>query len=398
MTLNLPAAGAGPVALKGFRVSSATVWWLLVTVIVGVVGWMKTINVLLLVSYTLATLWGINAFLAYRMTRRLTARRLPRPPAFAGEEIVLRAEIVNPTDQTKSVTVLESPSLDVATTWFLPHFQGGTYVPASSKVVFANRGRQSLPILMVRSGYPFGLVSFQRPLTSLGEQWVLPPLGIVNARLMKRFLIRAGHGDGRSRRPPARNMPSEGDVRGVRPHRQGDGARDIHWKTSARRGEWMVREYDRTAPLDLVIFVDPWVPSTPTDRHSRRKLDWALSLAISAAWAWVHEDQPGTVTVVVFDETVALRSGPGTPQFVREGFCILAGVVGTPAVSVSGMPALRNRAARLLVSTRPRSPVAAAVRSAGVSLAVVDPGSSAPWFAPPAAVGLDPAPETRGAR
>ncbi len=386
---------SGRAVRGGYRAGATLVWWLLVILLVGVVGWIKTINILLLVAYTLAALLAINGILAYAMTRALTARRIAHAPAFAGEEVVLHAEITNAAGRTKSVTVVEAASPAIAAIWVLPHFPGGSSVSATAHVTFANRGRHPLPPLLARSGHPFGIVAYQRPLTPAGEQLVLPPLGTVNARLMKRFLIRAGHGDDRSRRPPARYIPSDGDVRGLRPHRRGDGVRDIHWKTSARRGQWMVREYDQTAPLDLIILVDPWVPSLPTDRISQRKLEWALSLAITAAWAWVHEERPGSITLVVFEESATVSTGPGTPLFVREGFFKLAGIAGTPNVNsaaVYGVQAIRHKAARLLISTRPRSPIAGTIRSAGLSLAVVDPSSPAQWFSLPPDVALPPGP------
>jgi uncharacterized protein (DUF58 family) len=389
----MPHTKSGATARGGFRGNSVVVWWVFVAVMLGVVGWLKTINVLLLVSNTLVALLGINAFLAFRMTRRISACRIPHANSFAGEEVVLMAVLTNDDTRTKSLALQEVASADIASVWFMPHIAGRTAYYPKSKVAFANRGRHPLPRLMARSGYPFGLLTYQRPLTEPGEQVVLPPLGTVNARLMKRFLLRAGHGDDRAKHPHPRFMPSEGDVRGLRPHRDGDGARDIHWKTSARRGQLMVREYDQTAPLDLVILVDPWVPSIPTDRISQRKLEWALSLALTAAWAWVHEERPGKIALIVFEETATILKGPGTPLFVREGFGKLAGIAGTPAVSTTGLgriPALRDRAARLLVSTRPRSPIAAAIRAAGLSLAVVDPTSPARWFSLPPSVALAP--------
>ncbi len=385
-------ASAAP-ARRGYRGNPALVWWIVVAVILGIVGWLKTINVLLLVSNTLIALLGINAVLSYRMTRRIAARRIPHAHCFAGESVALVVEMTNSDTRSKSLTLCEAAPPDAAAVWFLPQLAPGTTSHPRSTVAFANRGRHPLPQLLARSGYPFGLLTYQRPLTERGEQVVLPQLGTVNARLMKRFLIRAGHGDDRSRRPPARYMPSDGDVRGLRPHRAGDGVRDIHWKTSARRGQWMVREYDQTAPLDLVILVDPWVPSVPTDRISQRKLEWALALALTAAWAWVHEEQPGKIALVVFEEGITVHKGPGTPLFVREGFGKLADVTGTTTVSTAGLnrvAALRDRAARLLISTRPRSPVAGAIRAAGLSLAVVDPTSPARWFALPPSVALNP--------
>ena len=395
-----PVAGTMPPPRTGYRAGPALVWWLLAAVLVGVVGWMKTINVLLLVSYTLVALLAINAFLAHRMTRRLTARRIPHLPAFAGEEIVLCAEFVNSDSRAKSLSFAEASAPGLTAVWYAPHFEGVSTIPASTKAVFPERGRHPLPPLVARSGYPLGILAFQRTLTTAGEQLVLPPLGTVNARLLKRFLIRAGHGDDRSRRPPARWIPSDGDVRGLRPHRAGDGVRDIHWKTSARRGKWMVREYDQTAPIDLTIIVDPWVPSGPAEPASQRKLEWALSLALSAAWAWVHEETPGAIALVVCGATVSVQSGPGTPRFVREGFFKLAEIAGTAEIDATALqraPALRHKAARLLVSTRPRGPVAGAIRAAGFSFATVDPGTPVYWFAPPGAVAPIPSTGKRDA-
>lgn len=384
MTPLSPVAGIVPTIRTGYRAGPALVWWLLAAVLVGVVGWMKTINVLLLVSYTLAALLAINAFLAHRMTRGITARRIPHAPAFAGEEVTLRVEFTNSDDLAKSLSLAELAGPDDAV-WYAPHFDGASTIAASTQASFATRGRHALPPLVARSGYPLGILAFQRTLTATGEQLVLPPLGTVNARSLKRFLIRAGHGDDRSRRPPARWMPSDGDVRGLRPHRPGDGVRDIHWKTSARRGKWMVREYDQTAPIDLTIVVDPWVPSSPADLVSQQNLEWAMSFALSAAWAWVHEESPGTIALVVCEQTISVHSGPGTPLFIREGFFKLAEIAGTSAVDATalhGVPALRHKSARLVVSTRPRGPVAGAIRAAGLSFAAVDPSTPIHWFAP----------------
>lgn len=394
-----PAAGTMPTPRTGYRAGPALVWWLLAAVLVGVVGWMKTINVLLLVSYTLAALLAINAFLAHRMTHGITARRIPHAPAFSGEETTLHAEFTNPDDRVKSLSLAEMAGPNGAV-WYAPHFDGASTIPASTKATFLTRGRHPLPPLVARSGYPLGILAFQRTLTTAGEQLVLPPLGTVNARLLKRFLIRTGHGDDRSRRPPARWTPSDGDVRGLRPHRTGDGVRDIHWKTSARRGKWMVREYDQTAPIDLTIFVEPWVPSGPAEAASQRKLEWALSFALSAAWAWVHEESPGTIALVVCERTISVHSGPGTPLFVREGFFKLAEIAGTADIDATALhrvPALRHKAARLVISTRPRGPVAGAIRAAGLSFAAVDPSTPIHWFAPPSAVAPIPSTGKRDA-
>lgn len=42
----------------------------------------------------------------------------------------------------------------------------------------------------------------------------------------------------------------------IRPYRPGDNPRYIHWKTSARRGELMMRQYELNATTQMTIFVD----------------------------------------------------------------------------------------------------------------------------------------------
>ena len=77
----------------------------------------------------------------------------------------------------------------------------------------------------------------------------------------------------------------QADVRGVRPYRPGDPIRGIHWRSSARRGELMVREYDAAPSPELVLVVEPWLPDNPT-AGTRANLEAALSLAVTIARTW----------------------------------------------------------------------------------------------------------------
>jgi uncharacterized protein (DUF58 family) len=51
-----------------------------------------------------------------------------------------------------------------------------------------------------------------------------------------------------------------GEIRGLRPWRDGDSPRAIHWKTTARVGRWMVREDETTRPAPWVVV---WAPEAP---------------------------------------------------------------------------------------------------------------------------------------
>ncbi len=68
----------------------------------------------------------------------------------------------------------------------------------------------------------------------------------------------------------------EGDLRGLRPFRDGDSPRAIHWRTSARLGEPIVREDAGSGPL-------PWIASLAPDADDpidvERSLERASALA-----------------------------------------------------------------------------------------------------------------------
>jgi len=364
-------------------------WWAAVAGLLALVGVLKAINLLLLMAYLLAALLLVNAVIAWRTVRRVRVVRREHGPAFAGEPVTHVAEVSNAADRWITVTVREVRATD-ARSWFVPGLPAGQTALTSVERVYHRRGRYPVPAIEAVSGYPFGLAQFTRPLTDVGGILVLPPIGTIDVTQMRRWMVRSGTGDARTSRPSARHAPADGDLRGVRPYRPGDSPRDVHWKTTARRGTLMVREYDALAPLDLVLIVEPWVPTVPTDRRAAAKLEWVLSLAMSMAWAWVNSDLGGKLTLVVAGETSTHASGTGTPAFVRTGFALLAEVVGTPTVSLVVPPAARkNRhAARVVVSTRANSPLLATVRAGVGPAASLDPAAPPVWFAPPEVVKL----------
>ena len=72
------------------------------------------------------------------------------------------------------------------------------------------------------------------------------------------------------------------EVFGVREYRPGDSLRRIHWRSSARRGELVVREYEPPGLQTLTILVDPTPPSVPA-------ADQIARLAASEAWDCIRE-------------------------------------------------------------------------------------------------------------
>lgn len=357
--------------------------WFGVSVLLLVIGLIKSINLLTLVAYLSFAFLLVNGVLAWRMVRKVRAARKSPPPVFAGETAAILGEVENLSNGRAVMTLHEVRPGD-ARSWFLPALPGGVLLPFTAPLDFTTRGRHPLPEVQAVSSYPFGIMTWRRTIASGEFAVVLPALGNIDLAAFRRWLLRTLAVGDDSRRQRRRIAPAEGDVRGIRPYREGDSPRDVHWRSSARRGSLQVREYDQPAPVDLILIVDPWVPTIPTDPASVAKLEWALSLVVSIAWAWVHGENPGGLTLLMGGVEWTSRTGPGTPAFVRSGFAVLAEAAGSPAIPPMPPVLLRgaSRSARLVISTRMRCPLPSQLAGLGASVAFVEPSKAPPWFTP----------------
>jgi uncharacterized protein (DUF58 family) len=85
--------------------------------------------------------------------------------------------------------------------------------------------------------------------------------------------------DRRESRPWLGPAGPRGEYRGLRQYRPGDDPRDIHWRSSARRGTPVIREYDRDASHTVWICLD--LGAEPGD-EAEEMLEAAASLAARA--------------------------------------------------------------------------------------------------------------------
>jgi uncharacterized protein (DUF58 family) len=162
----------------------------------------------------------------------------------------------------------------------LSGFIGGERLSAATGVIPRSGWRQPVDLHAMRRG-PVG-----------AQAWVVEssdPVGMFRGRrtsadsevalVLPRFASLA-------RRPQAREMeasvaaPRAGsgtELFGIREYRPGDSLRRIHWRSSARHGELVVREYEPPGVQTLGIFCDPQ-PGTA------EVADQVARLAASEAW------------------------------------------------------------------------------------------------------------------
>src|SRR4029079_9357348 len=69
------------------------------------------------------------------------------------------------------------------------------------------------------------------------------------------------------------------DYHGLREYRAGDSPRWIHWRTSARLGTPMVKEFEQQNEQDLAVLIDPWLQRSKVTPEQRESLEQVIRFA-----------------------------------------------------------------------------------------------------------------------
>jgi uncharacterized protein (DUF58 family) len=138
------------------------------------------------------------------------------------------------------------------------------------------RGRYEVGPLVVRLTDPFGLCELTRSFTTVVQLTVVPQVvPLPSVRLASEH---AGSGESRARSVA---VHGEDDV-ATREYRHGDDLRRVHWRSTARAGELMVRREEQPWETRATVVLD-------TRRQGHRgegptsSFEWAVSAAASVA-------------------------------------------------------------------------------------------------------------------
>jgi uncharacterized protein (DUF58 family) len=136
------------------------------------------------------------------------------------------------------------------------------------------RGIQQLGPLKATITDPFGLAEFERELAHTSRLIVVP-------RVVKLVGVPGGSGLGSGDDGSVRLNAGQGeDDAIVRPYRQGDDLRKVHWRSTAKRDEMMVRVEERPWRGGTTVLLDRRVPAH-RGGGANSSLEWAVSFAAS---------------------------------------------------------------------------------------------------------------------
>jgi uncharacterized protein (DUF58 family) len=282
------------------------------------IGWTKNINLMTFLGCVLLAMGGLCALGSGKRLRQLEGRRRIDELVFAGQACEVVVRVRNLGRRGLPGLRIEDEGPDHSLGWFVERLEGQAEQTFRGTITLPRRGRYSWGPVMVASGYPFGLVWRQTELVPAEEVIVLPRLGVLHRGRLRRRLLHGSLTRERERRRPQRHPGARDEFHSLRGYRSGDSPRAIHWRTSARRGELMVREYE-DVPNDNLILV--------LEASKGPHLEAAISLAATVCWEWCRKRGDRMVMAVV-GQPFAVLDGTTGPDFARRALECLAVVEG----------------------------------------------------------------------
>lgn len=208
------------------------------------------------------------------LTRTIVPQRV-----ICGSTARIRLELENLTRLSTRVLLAEDRvpySLGPSPRFVLARLPGGRRAAVSYSLRSELRGRFTIGPLRLRLADPFGMCELTRsftatdPLIVVPRTWPLSPLGAGGQW--------AGAGESLSRNAAA---SGEDDV-ATREYRQGDDLRRVHWRSTARRGELMVRRDEQPKQMRATVLLDCRRDGHRGDGPAS-SFEWAVSAAASVA-------------------------------------------------------------------------------------------------------------------
>jgi uncharacterized protein (DUF58 family) len=297
-----------------------------------------------------------------RCVRRVTPSRVP-----AGQPAIVSLRLENISRLPTGLLLAEDSvpyPLGTRPRFVLERIEQGGARELSYPIQSGTRGQFTIGPLRVRVADAFGLVELGHSFAAHSTLVVTPAI----TQLPRRSLAGSWHGEGSGRNRTAATAGEDDVV--PRAYRDGDGLRKVHWRSTARHGELMVRREEQRWRNRAVLLLD-----TRASGHSGTGAGSSFEFAVSAvASIGVHLAQagldgqlvtdrgavsaPGTFEDVLLDSLAVIKASRGTE--LTHGIGRLHGGSGGLLVAVAGR--LSAAQARTLAASR---------RDAGTAMALL---------------------------
>ncbi|MDB5391978.1 MAG: hypothetical protein JWM11_7624 [Planctomycetaceae bacterium] len=171
------------------------------------------------------------------------------------------------------------------------------------------RGRYVCGPFRLSTRFPLGLVERSYVLSNPGEILIHPRIG----RLTPLWHREQKDANELVQQAKTRSGAFEDEFHRMREYRQGDSQRSIHWRTSARRNQLMVREHHQMRDTDLAVVIDLWLPNQPTGWQTE-SVELALSFAATLCLEHSRQSRESTLFIGIAGVEDRQWTGAANPQ------------------------------------------------------------------------------------
>ncbi|HEX6308627.1 MAG TPA: DUF58 domain-containing protein [Longimicrobiales bacterium] len=274
---------------RRLRMLRPGIWVIAGTLALGLATLNTGNNLLYLLMGALLGMIALSGWLSESTLRDVQVRRSMPMAVTAGEPVRIEYRVTNGSGR-RSVHALEirevvggqpvagnppgaEPEVVPA---YLHQLEPGAAGVARAQFHARRRGVYRLEGVTLATSFPFGLFSKERDLECRDsltvwprtDRPVRPPAPAGRQARRARIAERSAAGAGR------------GDYRGLREYRSGDDPRDIHWRSTARRGELITREYEQDAADEYWIVLDT---GAPDEASGEAAVETAAALVVGGA-------------------------------------------------------------------------------------------------------------------
>jgi uncharacterized protein (DUF58 family) len=234
-----------------------------------------------------------SGILSEMTLKHLMIERRPPPRVFAGEPFLMEVVITNDKPKRASFSIevedlIGTTPLDKRC-YFLK-IPAAKSQRTSYRHTFVRRGLYTLTGYRIATKFPFALFRKSRDVEAPIDVLVYP----ARAHVPRPAPRTEARGEMTMNRTGRR-----GEFFGLREHRWGDDRRDVHWRSSARTGRLLVREYEDEHARKVVIGVDHALPDavrdavtdgalTPADEAAVAAVERAISVAAGLAAVYLE--------------------------------------------------------------------------------------------------------------
>lgn len=315
-------------------------------------------NMLMLVFGLMAGPFVLNGQITKGILQRLTVSRCLPDHAVVGESFRVKLTLSNRKRLLSSWMVSVEDAVQAPGEHIAPVVLFAFVPPASTREAYyeicpVRRGLYEFGPARFASRFPLGLMEHSIEWGHVERLTVYPRIGRVLPSW--RESLESGEPVSDLEWSPAGTNSDE--FHSLREYRGGDNPRAIHWRTTARLNQLMVREYQHSRRHDLLLAVELWLPARPAPADFER-VELAVSFAASICVDHLQHTSEAAIDLVVGGREILRGSG-------WTGTAALGGILEQLALveggAADGLTAAAQTAAadgchgvrRLLITSRP---------------------------------------------